>query len=242
MLQVPYTGVSPSNLLVCNNKALSKKILTFHKIKVPDFQTFHKNHRVGLPKALKPPLIVKPLCEEASRGISRASVADNEKSFIKRVNFIHKSMNMDAIAEEYIEGRELYISVLGNRRIKILPPREMTFGQFPEDEPRIGTYKAKWDDAYRKRWDIKNVFAERLPDGVDKKIEDICKRAYRALNIQCCARFDIRITPDSDIYVLEVNGNPCLSRYDEVARSAEKSGISYNQLIKKIITLAFQRF
>ncbi len=241
MLQVPYTGVSPSSLLICNNKALSKKILTFHKIKVPDFQTFHKNHRVELPKTLKPPLIVKPLCEEASRGISQASVAGNEKSFIKRVNFIHKSMNMDAIAEEYIEGRELYISVLGNRRIKILPPREMTFGQFPEDEPRIGTYKAKWDDAYRKRWGIKNVFAERLPDGVGKKIEEICKKAYRVLNMQCYARIDIRIAPDSTVYILEANANPCLARDDEIARPAERSGIPYNKLIRKIINLAFQR-
>lgn len=240
MLDIPYTGTSPASLLICNDKALSKKILSFHKIKIPNFHSFYRNHRVWLPKHLRLPLIVKPLCEEASRGISQASVIDNEESFMKRINFIHKN-NMDAIAEEYIDGRELHVSVLGNRRLKVLYPREMKFGQLPKKESRIATYKAKWDKAYRKRWGIKNTYVKRLPTGIDNKIKDICKRAYRALNIQCCARFDIRITSDSDIYVLEANANPCLSRYDEVARAAEKSGISYNQLIKKIITLAFKR-
>lgn len=241
MLDVPYTGAQPASLLICNNKGLSKKILSFHRIKVPNFHTFHRNRRVWFPKSLKLPIIVKPLSEEASRGISQASVVDNENSFIERINFIHQRMNADAIAEEYIEGRELYVSILGNKRIQVLPPREMKFGQLPNDEARIATYKAKWDDNYRAKWDIKSVFAGKLPNGVDKKIEDICKRAYRALNMQCYARFDIRITQNGTVYVIEVNANPCLAKCDEVAQSAERIGISYNQLIKKIITLAFQR-
>ncbi|MBL7130883.1 MAG: ATP-grasp domain-containing protein [Candidatus Omnitrophica bacterium] len=241
MLDIPYTGASPASLFICNNKALSKKILSFHKIKIPHFHTFYKKRRVWFPKRLKLPFIVKPLCEEASRGISQASIVDNESSFIERINFIHQQMNMDAIVEEYIDGRELYVSILGNRRTEVLPLREMKFGQFPEDEPRIATYKAKWDDNYREKWGIKSVFAAKLPNGADKKIKDICKRAYRALNMQSYARFDIRVVADGNVYIVEANANPCLAKCDEVAQAAEKIAISYNQLIRRIITLAFKR-
>ena len=241
MLEIPYTGASPASLFICKNKALTKKILSFHKIKVPNFYTFYRNRRIWHPKRLKLPLIVKPLSEEASRGISLASVVDNEESLIERVKFIHQSMNADAIAEEYIDGRELYVSILGNKRIKILPFREMKFGEFCEDEPRIATYKAKWDFDYREKWGIKNVFAGKLAEGLDRKIEDISKRAYRALNMQCYARFDVRITTDSNVYIIEANANPALDKYDELAQSAEKAGIPYNKLIQKIIAFAFQR-
>jgi len=241
MMEVPYTGGSPASLFVCNDKGLSKKILRFHRVRVPRFYAFYRGRKVWLPKVIKLPLVVKPLCEEASRGISQASVVDNEEAFVERVKFIHGNMQMDAIAEEYIDGRELYAAVLGNKRIQVLPPREIKFGQFPEDEPRIATYKAKWDDKYRDKWGIKSVFAGKLPDGMDKKIEDTCKRAYRALNMDSYARFDIRITTAGNVYVIEPNANPCIAKIDEVAQAAEKLNISYKQLIRKIILLAFQR-
>jgi len=241
MMDIPYTGGSPGSLFICNDKGLSKKILRFHRVRVPRFYTFYRGRKVWLPKVIKLPLVVKPLCEEASRGISQASVVDNEDAFLERVKFIHENMQMDAIAEEYIDGRELYTTVLGNKRIQVLPPREIKFGQFPEDEPRIATYKAKWDDKYRDKWGIKSVFAGKLADGMDKRIEDTCKRAYRALNMDSYARFDIRITSGGVVYVIEPNANPCIAKIDEVAQAAEKVDISYNQLIKKIILLAFQR-
>ncbi|MFH2138664.1 MAG: hypothetical protein ABII88_09165 [Candidatus Omnitrophota bacterium] len=241
LLDVPYTGASPDSLMICNNKALSKKIMSFHRIRGPRFQTFYRKYRVWLPKRLKLPLIVKPLSEEASRGISLASIVDNEGSFLERVKFIHENMSKDAIVEEYIEGRELYVGVIGNKRIKVLPPREVKFGNIPDDEPRIATYKAKWDLKYREKWGIKNVFAGKLPNGVGEKIEDICKRAYRALNMDCYARFDIRVTAQGRVYILEANANPCLAKDDEVGQSAEKAGISYNKLIEKIVNLAFNR-
>ncbi|MCK4816597.1 ATP-grasp domain-containing protein, partial [bacterium] len=241
MTGIPYTGASPTTVLVCNNKALSKKILSFHKIKVPNFYTFYRDHKVRLLKRLRLPLIVKPLCEEASRGISQASVVDDEKSLIERVKFIHQKINMDAIVEEYVEGREFYVSLIGKKKIKVLPLREMKFGRIPEEEARLATYKAKWDQEYRSRWGIQNVFAGRLSEGVDKRIEDVCKRAFRALNIQSYARFDIRVTTKSEIYILEANANPCLARDDELVQSAQKADISYNELIQKILSLAFQR-
>jgi len=241
MMEIPYTGASAGCLFICNDKGLSKKILRFHRVRVSRFYTFYRGRKVWLPKSLKPPLVVKPLSEEASRGISQASVVDNEEALIERINFIHHNINNDAIAEEYIDGRELYLSVIGNKRIKALPPREIKFGQFPEDEPRIATYKAKWDDKYREKWGIKSVFAGKLPNGMNGKIEETCKRAYRALNMDSYARFDIRITPGGNVYIIEPNANPCIAQIDELAQSAEKFGISYNQLIKMILTLAFQR-
>ncbi|MDD5194759.1 MAG: ATP-grasp domain-containing protein [Candidatus Omnitrophica bacterium] len=238
MLQVPYTGANLSGLLLCGDKGLTKKILTFHRIKVPNFQVFYRTRNIRRRHRLKLPVVVKPLLEEASRGISQASVVDNEEALIERIKYIHESLSMDAIAEEYIEGRELYVSVMGNKRIDVLPFREIKFGQFPQEEPRIATYKAKWDNEYRKKWEIKNVFAGRLPEGLDAKIESICRRAYRVLNLQYYARFDIRLTAQGNVYILEVNANPCLAADDELAQSAEHDGIPYSKLIQKIIDLA----
>lgn len=240
MLGIPHTGASSDNMFLCNNKGLSKKILAFHKIKVPRFYVFHRRRRVWLPKKLKLPVIIKPLCEEASRGISQASIADHEEAFQERVRFIHENMNMDAIAEEYVEGREFYVTVIGNRRLTVLPFREIKFGELPEDV-RIATYKAKWDEQYRDKWGIKSVYAGKLANGVEEEIVDVCKRAYRALDICSYLRFDIRVASDGKVYIIEPNANPCIAKIDEVAQSAAKIGISYNQLIKKIVDLALQR-
>ena len=241
VLEVPYTGATPKSLAICGDKALTKKILTFHKIKVPHFHSFYKAHRIWLPRKLHLPLIVKPLLEEASRGISQASVVDSEEALVERIKFIHEKMNMDAIAEEYIDGREFYVSILGNRRVHVLPLREMKFGEVGEDEPRVATYKAKWDYEYREKWGIKNVFAGRLAGDLEERITDICKRAYRVLDMRCYARFDIRVTPEGVVYILEANANPCLAKYDEFAQSAEKAGITYPKLVQKIINLALNK-
>ncbi len=241
MLQIPYTGASPGCLFVCNNKALAKKILRYHRLRVPRFYAFLRGHRVWLPKQLKTPLVVKPLCEEASRGISQASVVDSEDGLVERVKFIHEHMKADAIAEEYIEGRELYMSVMGKKRITVFPPRELKFGEMSDEEPRVATYKAKWDDKYRARYNIRSEFAGKLPNGMDEKIQDTCKRAYRALDMDSYARFDIRITPTGQVYILEPNANPCIAKIDEFAESAAKAGMDYNNLIRKIVKLAFER-
>lgn len=242
MLGVVYTGGTPADLLVCNNKAISKQILSFHRIRTPHFYTFYRTHRIYRPrKKIRLPLIVKPLCEEASRGIALASVIDNDEALNERVKFIHENMQMDAIAEEYIEGREFYVSVLGNKRVRVLPLREIKFGQIPREESRIATYKAKWNLEYRKKWGIKNVFAGRLPEKWEERIAEICRRAYRALNLRCYVRFDVRVTPEGQIYIIEVNVNPSLEKEDEFERSADKAGIPFDDLVQKIIDLALQR-
>lgn len=241
LLKIPYTGASSAALFLCNDKGLCRKILRFHRVRGPRFHTFYRGHKIWLPKTIKLPCVVKPLAEEASRGISNASIVDDEKSFIERVKMIHDSMKMDAIAEEYVEGRELYVGIIGDQRLRVLPPREMTFGQMAEDEPRIATYKAKWDDTYRKRWGIKNDFADKLDDKLQERIDDVCKRAYRALNIRSYARFDLRVTPAGQVYVIEPNVNPCIARDDEIAQAAEKVGIRYPALIRMIVRQALRR-
>ena len=238
ILGVPYTGAGPEGLMVCNDKAMSKKILTYHRIKVPRFQVFRRGKRVWHPKKIRFPIVVKPLREEASTGISQASFVEDDSGLYERIGFIHNSLNMDAIAEEYIEGRELYVSVIGNQRLRVFPIREMKFSQIPEDEPKMATYKAKWDYKYRERWGIKNVFAGRLPNGVEGRIAKTCRRAYRILRIQGYGRFDLRLTPGNEVFILEANPNPVLSRYEDLAQSADKVGISYDMLLKRIITLA----
>jgi D-alanine-D-alanine ligase len=237
---VPYTGCGPIGLMVCNNKVLTKKILTYHRIKVPGFRIFHKDKRIWLPKKLQFPLLVKPVQEEASTGIAQASFVENEKDLEERIKFTHERFNMDAIAEEYIDGRELYVSILGNRRLKTFSLREMKFTQVPDDEPKLATYKAKWDKKYREKWGIKNEFAGRLPNGISEKITRICKRAYRSLMIEGYGRFDLRVTSKGDIFILEANANPMLAQDDEFAESAKKAGVEYNKLIQKILDLAFE--
>ncbi len=241
LLNIPYTGSSSGVLFMCNNKALSKKIFTFHRIKVSRFQTYYRGKRVIVPAKFKLPAVIKPLCEEASRGISQASIVDNPDAFIERIKFIHDNMQMDAIAEEYIDGRELYVSVIGHKQITVLPPRELLFSNMPEGEPRIATYKAKWDDAYRKRWGIKSRPAVNLSDDLLKHIQDVCKRAYRALDMDSYVRFDIRVTNEGEVYIIEPNANPCIAKIDEMALSASKTDWSYEDLIQKLLDLAILR-
>lgn len=238
LLRIPYTGCGPAGLMVCNNKALTKKILSYHRIKVPGFHIFHRGKRVWHPKKLKLPCIVKPLQEEASTGIAQASYVENENELRDRVRFVHERFNMPAIVEEYIDGRELYAGVLGNKKLQTFPVREMKFAEVPDDEPKVATYKAKWDRGYRERWGIKNEFAGRLPDGVPEKIVKVCKRAYRALAIDSYARFDLRLTPEGEVFIIEANANPELARGDEFAEAAEKAGVTYDKLLRKILKIA----
>lgn len=240
MLGVPCTGANSASLFLCNDKGLARKIMRFHRVRGPRFHTFYRHRKVWLPKTLKLPCIIKPLNEEGSRGISLASIVDDEKGFIERVQMIHERMKQDAIAEEYIEGRELYVSIIGDQRLRVLPPREMTFGQMSEEEPRIATYKAKWDNAYRSKWGIRNDFADKLEPELEQRINEVCKRAYRALNIRSYARFDLRVTPAGQVYVIEPNVNPNIGKHDELAQSAMKVGLTYPALIRRIVNQALR--
>jgi D-alanine-D-alanine ligase len=238
-----YTGSSPTALLVARNKSLTKKVLAYHGIRVPAFAEYHAGDELVRPSELRFPLIVKPLLEDASVGIAQASVVEDDDSLMQRVQFIHEKYSQAAIVEELIEGRELYVGLIGNDKLEVLPLVEMTFGGGePETgEHRIATYKAKWDEDYRKRKKIKNVFAKGLSDELTARLTEICTTAFHALWLQDYGRVDVRLTHDDQVYVLEVNPNPFIAYEHEMADSAEKAGMKYEAFIQRIVDEALAR-
>ena len=236
-----YTGSSPTGLLVARNKSLTKKILAHHGIRVPAFAEYHPGDTLVRPSELRFPLIVKPLLEDASVGIAQASVVEDDGSLVQRVEFIHEKYRQAAIVEELVEGRELYVGLIGNAKVEVLPLTEMTFGEPDDGEHRIATYKAKWDEEYRKRKKIKNVFAKGLSDALTAKIADICTTAFHALWLQDYGRVDVRLAHDDEVYVLEVNPNPFIAYEHEMANAAEKAGLKYNDFIQRIVDEAVVR-
>ncbi len=234
---VPFTGCGSTALTLCKNKAISKKILGYHGIRVPDFATVARGDRPARPKRLKFPILVKPLNEEASLGIAQASFVETDEQFNERVQFIHDSISADAIAEEYIAGRELYVSVLGDRRLQVFPIRELVFKKVPPDEPKIATFRAKWDEAYRKDWGLENRFAEGLDPAVVRAMERTCRRIYRLLTLDAYARIDLRLTASGEPVFIEANPNPVLASDEDFAESAVATGITYPKLIGRIVRL-----
>jgi D-alanine-D-alanine ligase len=240
MQDVPFTGCGSTGLVLCKHKGISKKILGYHHINVPEFVIIPRGQRPARPKRLKFPIVVKPVKEEASYGISRASFVETDEQFRERVAFIHEKHDADVIAEAYIEGRELYVSVMGNQRLTVFPIRELVFREVPANEPKMATYKSKWDEEYRKRWGLDNQFAEGLEPALVAQIEETCKRIYRLLTIDGYARIDLRLTPANELYFIEANPNAHLAEDEDFAQSAGKAGLPYPELIGKIIRVGMK--
>lgn len=235
LLQVPYTGCSAAALTICRNKQYTKQLLSQYDIHIPKSVLFPRGKTNRSIKDLTFPVIVKPLGLEGSDGISQASFVEDEKACIERVKTLHETYEVDALAEEYIEGREIYAGVLGLDKLTALPLREMLFTNFPEDKPKFATFHAKWNPEFRKKWGIKNTFAKGIDEKVEAEIENISKTAFRALGLSGFARLDLRLTEKNEIYVIEVNPNPNIANDDEIAYAAQRLGISYDQLIQKLI-------
>jgi D-alanine-D-alanine ligase len=239
LMNVAYTGAGPEALLLCKDKALSKKVLAYHKVRSPHFVVSHRAHPLRRLRRFIYPAFVKPVCEESSDGISRASFARDEGEAIERARFIHQKFGCDALIEEYIEGRELYISVIGNHRLRVFPPREIFFSQVPEDIPKFATFHAKWNRAYRKKWGIRNGAASELPEGVGEDLARLGRKVYRVLKIRGFGRIDVRLTPQGEVFVIEANPNPSLAEDEDFAQSACNAGIGYDALIQEILDAAF---
>ncbi len=237
LLRRPYTGCNPRGLVLARDKALTKKILSYHRVPAPRFLVFPRRRRVRGPGALSYPLFVKSLTEEASSGISQASIVHSDEQLRTRVEFIHENVASDAIAEEYIKGREIYVGVIGNVRLHALPVRELILDDLPEGAPRIATARVKFDVAYQRKHGITSRLAENLPEGHVERIRRLAHRIYRALDLSGYARIDLRMREDGALFVLEANPNPDLSRDEDFALSAADAGISYRQLIDKILRL-----
>jgi D-alanine-D-alanine ligase len=236
LVQVPYTGCNPRGLMIARDKALSKKILHYHRIPVPRFQVVPKGRTLRRkPAALDYPLIVKSLYEEASLGIAEASVVYNDEKLVERVEFMHEKIGSDAILEQYIDGRELYVGVIGNQRLRVLPPLELSIGKLRPDAPRIATRRVKWDPAYQARRDVRLAPAKDLAPDVARSLMQVTKRAYRLLGLSGYARMDFRLGTDNRPYFLEANPNPDIAREAELAEAAELDGLDYPALLDRVL-------
>jgi D-alanine-D-alanine ligase len=238
---VAYTGCNPRGLLLARDKALSKKILSYHRIRVPRFKVFPRYRKTARPSFLQFPLIVKSLIEEGSYGIAQASVVSNDKALEERAAFIHDKIKTDAVVEQYIPGRELYAAVLGNHRLQVFPTWEMFLDKLPDDAAKIATRKAKWDPRYQERHGIRIGRAENLPESLERQVARLARRICRRLGTDGCVRIDFRLGDDGELYFLEANPNPDIADEDEFAGAAKAAGISYEELLQKIVSLGIRR-
>ncbi|HUF48358.1 MAG TPA: hypothetical protein VMM93_11120 [Vicinamibacterales bacterium] len=236
LLRLSYTGCNPRGMLLARDKALSKKLLHYHRIPVPEFTVVRRGRRPRLPKRLDFPLIVKSLTQEASIGISQASVVEDADKLAERVQFIHDSIRTDAIVEQYIDGRELYCGVIGNHRLEAFPVFEMTFESMAGGTRPIATERVKWSPKYQEKAGIFTGAARHLPEGTEERIQHLSRRVYRVLELSGYARIDLRLDAQGRIFVLEANPNPQIAKNEDFARSADYAGWSYPKLIQRILT------
>ena len=236
LLRVPYTGCNPRGMTLARDKGLARKLLAYHRIPFPDFTVVPVGRKPILPGRLSFPLIVKSLTYEASAGISQASVVENEEQLARRVRFIHETLCTPAIVEQYIDGRELYVGVLGNHRLRVFPVWEMSFDRMRGDNWRIATERVKWNVGYQERHGI-DTGAAVLPEAVAARVQHLAKRTYRALDLSGYARIDFRMDPEGVPYVIEANPNPQLAEQEDFAKSAAKAGMAYPVLLERIMAL-----
>jgi D-alanine-D-alanine ligase len=241
LLRVPYTGCNPRGLMLARGKALSKKLLAYHRIPVPAFAVFPMRRKIRRPTRLAFPLIVKSISEDASRGIAQASLVDSDEKLAERVAFVHEKIGTDAIAEQYIEGREIYVGVLGNDRLRVLPVWELEFGSDAEGASRIATEKVKHDPHYQERRGIATGPAKKLAPELRTRLQSLAKRICRTLELDGYCRIDFRLSADGVPYFLEANPNPEIARSEEFAEAAQHDGLKYPELLGRIVALAIGR-
>ena len=239
-----YTGAGPACMLATRDKAMSKKLLAYHGVAVPDFQLFPPGRPIRVPRQLSYPRIVKPVAADASEGISNRSVVRSAAGVRERVRWVHDRFGQPAIVEEFVEGRELYIGVVGNPgRLELLRLTEIVFDPArTRPAERIASKLAKWDVPYRQRHGVRNVFARPVSRAAMERLETITRVAYDALELRDYARIDVRLRPDGELFVLEVNCNPYISFGHDMSNAAEKCGMDYYELIDRIAHEALLRY
>lgn len=237
MLGIPFTGGHSLDLSICQDKALSKKILSFHGVKTPKFKLIRLDDDIGIDD-LQFPCIVKPAGLDASEGISSLSVVHQRGPARKRVQFLRRRYGCDVLIEEYIAGREFYVGVIGDEEPRVLAPQELFFGKIARSTPKIASYRAKWDPVYRQKNGIDSGRPMHLAKNDKKNLQDTCRKAFEALNLEGYARIDCRMDQNGDVYVIEVNPNPAIKRNDDFPNSAKDAGLSYKQLISSIVAIA----
>src|SRR6185503_5557153 len=229
-----YTGCSPRGLTLARDKALTKKVLAYHGLQVPEFAVFAKRRAMKRPAGLAFPLFVKSLTEEGSAGISGASIVHDDAKLKERVAFIHRTTNSTALVEQFIDGREIYVGVMGNDRVTVLPPWELAMTKREDGAPLIASDRAKWDPEYQRQLGLKTGPA-RLSKRMQAKLADLSKEIYRLLGMSGYARLDYRVTEDGEAYLLEANPNPQIAKDEDFALSAKHGGMPYAELIEQLI-------
>ena len=245
LLGLRYTGSSPAGLLVAGDKTLTKKVLTFHGIRTPQFATVFRG---ALDHAgdLHFPVIVKPPQEDASLGISAKSVVRDLKGLLETMDGLQKEFNQPALVEEFIEGREFYVGVLGNDHPMPLPVIELDFSKFPAGKPKIASWAAKWGDegsgSGAEFAGTRSIFPENLPTDLVERMQQVAIDSFNALKLRDYARVDLRVNERGKIFVIEVNPNCYLERESEFARAADKAGLEYRALIERLVELSSARY
>ena len=238
LLKQPYTGCNPRGIMLAGDKALSKQLLQWHRIPCPQFALFPVGtKRAKLPGRMRYPVIVKSAERHGSAGISQASIVHDDDGLVERVAFMHRTLQDDVIAEQFIEGRELTVSIIGNERLQVFPVWEMWFENLPDRSQAIATSRVKWDVEHAQRLGIRTGPARDLTEEQQAHVHNIAKRTYRALHLSGYARIDLRMDADGRVYVIEANVNADLTANEDFAEAAEAAGLDYGQLLQRILNL-----
>ncbi|HEX4894340.1 MAG TPA: D-alanine--D-alanine ligase [Hyphomicrobiaceae bacterium] len=229
-----YTGCNPRGLTLARDKAVTKKILAYHGLPVPRFEVFPRSRKIRRPDWLEFPLFVKSLTEEGSAGISSASIVHNDAKLADRIEFIHSSTKSPAIAEEFIEGREMYVGVMGNDSTRVFPAWEFSMTKKDPGRPLIASDRAKWDPAFQREVGLRTGPAD-IPKSWATKLAAQSREIYRLLGLSGYARLDYRVTESGRAYLLEANPNPQIAEDEDFAASARHAGLSYPDLIGMLL-------
>jgi len=241
LLHARYTGCNPRGLVLSRDKALAKKLVHYHRIRMPGFAIFRIGRKPRLPATLAYPVIVKCLAKEGSLGISQSSIVDSDEKLVERVRFVHERLEDDALVEEFIEGRELYVGIIGNHRMQVLPIWELVFENLGRGSVPIATEQAKHNPDYQERAGINQQPAEDLPAPLVEHIVRTTKKIYRILELDGYARIDYRLRPDGTLFFLEANPNPEIAESAEFASAAQHAGLAYTKLLEKVLSLGLAR-
>ncbi len=241
LIDRPYTGAGPHALYLAQDKSLAKKIFAFHDIRTPYFATSYRG-KLDHAHDISFPLIVKPTSEDGSIGIDSSSVVESVKELMEKIHYIHEEFDGPVLIEEYIEGREIYASVIGNGNAETLPLIELDLSRLPEGTPRIAGSDVKWEKETQAYKVTKSAPAENLDEETTRRLSETALAAYQALRLRDYGRIDMRLSDKGEVYVIEANPNPWLASGAEFAMAARKAGRSYTQLVGEIVELALARY
>ena len=240
LLGKKYTGSGSHGLMLAQDKAVAKKIFAFHGIHTPTFARCYRG-RLDFSHDLQFPVIVKPAREDGSIGIEFSAVVNSIRELMERMDWLHTHFDSPVLIEEYIEGREMYVGVLGNDKPEALPVIELDLSKLPEGTPRIAAAEVKWGKGTRAYRDTKSAIATDLPEETAQQLQQTAIAAYQALELRDYGRVDMRLQADGRLHVIEVNPNPWLASRAEFSMAARKSGRTYTQIIEEIVELALAR-